>query len=328
MAELMGRYQPFGPELFNCAAPDTGNMEVLIKYGTDEQREKWLTKLLNGEIRSAFAMTEPAVASSDATNICSPITRADDGKTLVINGRKWWTSGIMNPECKVIIFLGKSMSLIDSPPYRQHTMVIIPRDAPGVKVLRPLSVFGFEDTIHGGHGEVEFQDVRVPRTSSLLLEEGKGFEIGQGRLGPGRIHHCMRLIGMSARSIDLAMDRSKSRIAFGKPIALRDSVHEVFAKSYTELEQARLLVLKTAHLIDVSGVKSARKEIAMIKAVVPSMSQRIIDHAIQVHGGAGVSQDFPLAGFMAAARSLRIADGPDAVHWRTIARQLYKGQKL
>jgi acyl-CoA dehydrogenase len=313
LAEIMGAV-PWASEVFNCSAPDTGNMEVLVRYGTEEQKKRWLVPLMQGEIRSAFAMTEPAVASSDATNIESRIER--QGDEYLINGRKWWTSGAGDPRCRIYIFMGKTDP--DAPRHSQQSMILVPADAPGVKVLRPLTVFGYDDAPHG-HMEVLFENVRVP-ASNMLLGEGRGFEIAQGRLGPGRIHHCMRLIGLAERALGLMCKRASSRVAFGKPVAAQTVTQERIAEARCMIEQARLLTLKAAWMMDVAGNKTAKAEIAMIKVVAPSMACQVIDWAIQVHGGAGMCDDFPLAYFYTAARTLRFADGPDEVHRNAIAK--------
>ena len=313
LAEIMGRV-PWSSEVFNCSAPDTGNMETIVRYGTEEHKKRWLEPLLEGEIRSAFAMTEPAVASSDATNIEARIER--DGDDYVINGQKWWTSGAGDPRCKVYIFMGKTNP--DAPRHSQQSMILVPADAPGITILRPLHVFGYDDAPHG-HMEVRFDNVRVP-ASNILLGEGRGFEIAQGRLGPGRIHHCMRLTGLAERALELMCKRATRRIAFGRPVADQGVTRERIAEARCMIDQARLLTLKAAWMMDVAGNKTAKAEIAMIKVVAPNMACKVIDWAMQVYGGAGMSQDTPLAYFYTAARTLRFADGPDEVHRNAIAK--------
>jgi acyl-CoA dehydrogenase len=314
LAEITGR-SPIAPETLNCAAPDTGNMEILAAFGTPDQQERWLEPLLEGEIRSCFAMTEPEVASSDATQMQGRIER--DGDSYVVRGHKWWTSGAASPRCKVAIFMGVTDP--DAEPHRRHGMILVPLDEPGVKIVRTLPVFGY-DTGHGGHCEVIFDDVRLP-AENLLGEEGAGFAIAQSRLGPGRIHHCMRAIGMAERAFDLMCERAHQRAPFGKPLARQGVVQNWIAESRIEIEQTRLLVLKTAWLMDSAGNKGARIEISAIKVAAPELATRVIDRAIQVHGGGGVSNDFPLAAMYAGARTLRIADGPDEVHKMSIARR-------
>ncbi len=313
LAEIMGRV-PWCSEVFNCSAPDTGNMETIERYGSAELKARWLEPLLDGKIRSAFAMTEPAVASSDATNIEASIVR--QGDEYLINGRKWWTSGAGDPRCKIYVFMGKTDPA--APRHSQQSMILVPAETPGVKVLRPLSVFGYDDAPHG-HMEVLFENVRVP-VGNLLLGEGRGFEIAQGRLGPGRIHHCMRLIGLAERALELMCKRATRRVAFGRTVAEQGVTRERIAESRCRIDMARLLTLKAAWMMDVAGNKSAKAEIAMIKVVAPNMALQVIDWAMQVHGGAGVCDDFPLASFYAGARTLRFADGPDEVHRNAIAK--------
>lgn len=313
MAEEMGR-SFMAPEIFNCNAPDTGNMEVLVHYGNDEQREQWLTPLLAGEIRSAFCMTEPGVASSDATNMAA--TAIIDGDEVVLNGRKWWSTGIGHPNCEVLIFMGQTYP--DAPKHAQHSMVLVPKNTPGVKIERMLPVFGEYDEPYG-HGEVSFDNVRLPK-SAIIAGAGRGFEIAQGRLGPGRIHHCMRAIGAAERALELMIERGISREAFGKPIINLGGNRDIVANARMAIEQARLLTLKCAWLLDTKGVMGALSEVSQIKVVVPNILQTIVDQAIQIHGGAGVSDDYPLTALFAYARCLRLADGPDEVHRGMVAK--------
>lgn len=313
LAEIMGRVQ-WSSEVFNCSAPDTGNMETIARYGSPEIRARWLKPLLDGEIRSAFAMTEPEVASSDATNIATRIER--QGDDYVVNGHKWWISGAADPRCKVFITMGKSDP--EAPKHSQQSMIVIPADTPGIRIVRPLNVFGYDDAPHG-HVEMYFENVRVP-ASNMLLGEGRGFEIAQGRLGPGRIHHCMRLIGLAERALEMMCRRSLQRVAFGKSVAQQTVTQERIAEARCKIDMARLLTLKAAWIMDLAGNKVARSEIAMIKVVAPTMACQVIDWAMQVHGGGGVSDDFPLAQAYAGARTLRFADGPDEVHRNAIAK--------
>jgi acyl-CoA dehydrogenase len=313
LAEIMGRV-PWASEVFNCSAPDTGNMEVLVRYGTAEHKKLWLEPLLKGEIRSAFAMTEPEVASSDATNISTRIER--DGDHYVINGHKWWISGAGDPRCKIFIVMGKSDPA--APKHQQQSMILVPADSKGVRIVRPLNVFGYDDAPHG-HMEMYFDDVRVP-ASNMLLGEGRGFEIAQGRLGPGRIHHCMRLIGLAERALELMCKRASARVAFGKPVSAQTVTQERIAEARCQIDMARLLTLKAAWMMDVAGNKTAKQEIAMIKVVAPNMACQVIDWAMQAHGGGAMCDDFPLAYAYTISRTLRFADGPDEVHRNAIAK--------
>jgi len=321
LAEIMGRVY-WAPEVFNCNAPDTGNMEVLDRYGSEEQKEQWLKPLLDGEIRSCFSMTEPRVASSDATNIESPITL--EGDEYMVNGTKWWSSGAMNEACKIIVFMGKT-DPDNASRHKQQSMILIPMDTEGIKIIRPLSVFGYMDEPFG-HAELSFENVRVPK-ENIILGEGRGFEIAQGRLGPGRIHHAMRLIGLSQRALEMMCERAESRIAFGRPLSAQGSVRESIALSASEIEQARLLTLMTADKMDRYGNKVASDLISMIKVIGPRMACQVIDRAIQIHGAAGVNNDF-LAGAYAGARTLRLADGPDEVHLASLAKKILKKEEM
>jgi acyl-CoA dehydrogenase len=321
LAEITGHSPALAPEALNCAAPDTGNMELLAEFGTAAQRDRWLTPLLEGEIRSAFCMTEPDVASSDATNIATSIRRRGDD--YVINGTKWWSSGAMNPGCEILIVMGRTDD--DAPRHKQQSMILVPRATPGVIVKRGMHVFGYTDAAHGGHAEVEFRDVTVP-ADNLIAGEGDGFAIAQARLGPGRIHHCMRLIGAAERALELMCHRVATRVAFGGPLAEQSVIQGWIADSRVRIEQARLLVLKTAWLMDTVGNKGAHTEIQAIKIGTPAMAEWVIDKAIQAHGAAGISQDFPLAQLWASARTLRFADGPDEVHKRSLARRELRRQ--
>ncbi|MGE5703957.1 MAG: acyl-CoA dehydrogenase [Clostridia bacterium] len=320
LCEIMGS-SFIAPEVFNCGAPDTGNMEVLVRYGTDEQKKQWLIPLLNGEIRSCFSMTEPDVASSDATNIETSIVR--DGDHYIVNGRKWWSSGAGDPRCKIAIVMGKSNP--EAARHEQHAMILVPLDTPWVKIVRQTPVFGYDHASHG-HGEIAYDHVRVP-VANIIWGEGKGFAIAQGRLGPGRIHHCMRLIGAAERALEIMCQRVRQRVTFGKPLAEQGVIQEWIADSRIEIEQARLLTLKAAYMMDTVGNKVAKKEIAMIKVVAPAMALKVLDRAIQALGAAGVSDDFPLAAHWANARTLRLADGPDEVHRAAIAKMELKGTK-
>ena len=322
LAEIMGRSPALAPPTFNCAAPDTGNMEVLVLAGNDEQKRQWLEPLLAGEIRSAFAMTEPDVASSDATNISTSIVR--DGDDYVINGRKWWITGAMNPDCAIFIVMGKTDPTAER--HQQQSMILVPRDTPGLEVVRAMEVFGYDDRDHGGHAELRFTDVRVP-AGNLLAAEGAGFAIAQGRLGPGRIHHCMRSIGMAERAIELMCERVEGRVAFGRPLADQGVIREWIARSRIEVEQLRLLTLKAAWLMDTVGVRGAHTEIQAIKVAAPLTVQTILDRAIQAFGGMGVSQDTPLAAMLAGVRTLRLADGPDEVHLAALGKHEVKKQR-